>query len=75
MGKKTLFNYAIGNPMTRRAHHGRIQKAKHDTKASYKKPEKLHDTKAIYKNPERHKTHENIAGYKKPYTKSHIQKA
>ena len=29
-----------------------------------------HDTKATYKNHERHKTHENIAGYKKPYTKS-----
>ena len=31
-GKKTLFNYAIGNTMTRRGCHGRIQKAwKHST--------------------------------------------
>ena len=29
-GKKTLFNYAIGNTMTRRSRHGRIQKACHN---------------------------------------------
>ena len=40
--------------------HSRIQKG------IYKKPENL----ARYKNPERHKTHENITGYKSLYTKS-----